>query len=231
MKHTSKRLQALVLVLAMCVSFLQIPSFATDDVTHSNDYSVGKVAIGTDGNFSITEYCSNHNKGDVCNTVKGTIATKKDNTGKTIKDVDKSTKITDLKLETKNVDVATDVVENTAATCAKAGQFTYQVVVTVEGKSTTYTRGPITTDAATGKHTAVTEKDQKMTYDELSKDTKNWEKLDNTATCEKGGKATFAKKCEGCDKFVNTVTVDSPVLNDHAWIQEEKIVDGKPVMK
>ena len=172
MKHTSKRLQALVLVLAMCVSFLQIPSFATDDVTHSNDYSVGKVAIGTDGNFSITEYCSNHNKGDVCNTVKGTIATKKDNTGKTIKDVDKSTKITDLKLETKNVDVATDVVENTAATCAKAGQFTYQVVVTVEGKSTTYTRGPITTDAATGKHTAVTEKDQKMTYAELSKDTK-----------------------------------------------------------
>ena len=233
MKHTSKRLQALVLVLAMCVSFLQIPSFATDDVTHSNDYSVGKVAIGTDGNFSITEYCSNHNKGDVCNTVKGTIATKKDNTGKTIKDVDKSTKITDLKLETKNVDVATDVVENTAATCAKAGQFTYQVVVTVEGKSTTYTRGPITTDAATGKHTAITEQEAKMDFNALAAAAETegtFERVSNTATCEKGGKATFAKKCEGCDKFVNTVTVNSPVLNDHAWIQEEKIVDGKPKM-
>lgn len=52
MKQTSKRLQALVLVLAMCVSFLQIPSFAAE--THSDDMSVCNVAIEQDGSFTIT---------------------------------------------------------------------------------------------------------------------------------------------------------------------------------
>lgn len=54
MKQTSKRLQALVLVLAMCVSFLQIPSFAA---THTYD-KITDVAVDEKGNYTVTYACT-----------------------------------------------------------------------------------------------------------------------------------------------------------------------------
>lgn len=56
MKHTSKRLQALVLVLAMCVSFLQIPSFA--EGTHSYKIDPESVKIASDGKYTATQVCT-----------------------------------------------------------------------------------------------------------------------------------------------------------------------------
>lgn len=57
MKQTSKRLQALVLVLAMCVSFLQIPSFAVEG-THSYKVIPESVTITKDGKYTATEECT-----------------------------------------------------------------------------------------------------------------------------------------------------------------------------
>lgn len=57
MKHTSKRLQALVLVLAMCVSFLQIPSFA---LTEGHQYTYGKSSFEANGNYTIERTCVTH---------------------------------------------------------------------------------------------------------------------------------------------------------------------------
>lgn len=56
MKQTSKRLQALVLVLAMCVSFLQIPSFAADATGHT--YVVTGVTFDKDGNYTAARKCT-----------------------------------------------------------------------------------------------------------------------------------------------------------------------------
>ena len=61
MKHTSKRLQALVLVLAMCVSFLQIPSFATAD-GHTGDVIARRATFESDGSFTIIKSCDAHQK-------------------------------------------------------------------------------------------------------------------------------------------------------------------------
>lgn len=57
MKHTSKRLQALVLVLAMCVSFLQIPSFA---LTEGHQYTYGNSSFEANGNYTIERTCVTH---------------------------------------------------------------------------------------------------------------------------------------------------------------------------
>ena len=132
MKHTSKRLQALVLVLAMCVSFLQIPSFATaDDETHTNVYSVSKVSIEKDGSFTIAEKCSNHKDATkACNEVTGLIATKVDELKGTIVDTANS-KVPTLKC---NKEVEISIVPQ-AATCSEAGKLTY--VVSIDGVDST----------------------------------------------------------------------------------------------
>ena len=116
MKHTSKRLQALVLVLAMCVSFLQIPSFA---VAHSdnNAFVVKSVDVDKDGTLTIVKKCTDH--GTCTETVTGKVvenATKTgyqavDANGKKLNDVDK-------------VEINT-----TKPTCIKPGTITYLVTV------------------------------------------------------------------------------------------------------
>lgn len=58
MKHTSKRLQALVLVLAMCVSFLQIPSFAAEQQEQHNYSEIKNVAVDEKGNYTVTYACT-----------------------------------------------------------------------------------------------------------------------------------------------------------------------------
>lgn len=58
MKQTSKRLQALVLVLAMCVSFLQIPSFAADATSDGHTYVVTGVTFDKDGNYTAARKCT-----------------------------------------------------------------------------------------------------------------------------------------------------------------------------
>ena len=58
MKQTSKRLQALVLVLAMCVSFLQIPSFAAEQQEQHNYGKIKNVAVDEKGNYTVTYACT-----------------------------------------------------------------------------------------------------------------------------------------------------------------------------
>lgn len=74
MKQTSKRLQALVLVLAMCVSFLQIPSFALEG-THSYKIDPESVKIASDGKYTATQVCTLEGHTD-SQTLNGTATVK-----------------------------------------------------------------------------------------------------------------------------------------------------------
>ena len=209
MKHTSKRLQALVLVLAMCVSFLQIPSFA---VAHSdnNAFVVKSVDVDKDGTLTIVKKCTDH--GTCTETVTGKVvenATKTgyqavDANGKKLNDVDK-------------VEINT-----TKPTCIKPGTITY--LVTVDNR--TWTTEAYETTPATGDHKYdPIDKTKNYTYKGLMKDP-TFELVSDTATCNAIGKAVFAKKCStnGCnavsEKEVYRVTVDHTV--GHQYIVDEK---------
>lgn len=209
MKHTSKRLQALVLVLAMCVSFLQIPSFA---VAHSdnNAFVVKSVDVDKDGTLTIVKKCTDH--GTCTETVTGKVvenATKTgyqavDANGKKLNDVDK-------------VEINT-----TKPTCIKPGTITY--LVTVDNR--TWTTEAYETTPATGDHKYdPIDKTKNYTYKGLMKDP-TFELVSDTANCNAIGKAVFAKKCStnGCnavsEKEVDRVTVDHTV--GHQYIVDEK---------
>ena len=209
MKYTSKRLQALVLVLAMCVSFLQIPSFA---VAHSdnNAFVVKSVDVDKDGTLTIVKKCTDH--GTCTETVTGKVvenATKTgyqavDANGKKLNDVDK-------------VEINT-----TKPTCIKPGTITY--LVTVDNR--TWTTEAYETTPATGDHKYdPIDKTKNYTYQGLMKDP-TFELVSDTANCNAIGKAVFAKKCStnGCnavsEKEVYRVTVDHTV--GHQYIVDEK---------
>lgn len=218
MKHTSKRLQALVLVLAMCVSFLQIPSFAAaDDETHTNVYSVSKVSIEKDGSFTIAEKCSNHKDATkACNEVTGLIATKVDEVKGTILDTANS-KVPTLKC---NKEVEISIVPQ-AATCSEAGKLTY--VVSIDGVDSTRS---VENGTATGKHDYLPAAG--MDYNALIS-SKNFSLVSDAATCEADGDAVFAQKCTSCG-HVNEdkkalVKVKHSV--DHTYIQDEADKTGK----
>lgn len=218
MKHTSKRLQALVLVLAMCVSFLQIPSFATaDDETHTNVYSVSKVSIEKDGSFTIAEKCSNHKDATkACNEVTGLIATKVDEVKGTIFDAANS-KVPTLKC---NKAVEISIVPQ-AATCSEAGKLTY--VVRIDGVDSTRS---VENGTATGKHDYLSAAG--MDYDALISN-KNFSLVSDAATCDADGDAVFAQKCTSCG-HVNEdkkalVKVNHSV--GHTYIQGEADKNGK----
>lgn len=205
MKHTSKRLQALVLVLAMCVSFLQIPSFAT---AHSGNPTARSAAIEADGSFTITKSCDAHPNASE-ETVSGKIIEKKVATGTSYVAVDKDGKDLSGKIAVSAV--------VTPVKCAQDATITYYI--TVDGKS--FYSDKFVTAKATGKHTAVTEEDKAKSYAVLAKDKQNYTEVSNTATCKAKGLATFAKYCDGCGKFVETFTVESPIIY-HQFIKDEK---------
>lgn len=210
MKHTSKRLQALVLVLAMCVSFLQIPSFA---VAHSdnNAFVVKSVDVDKDGTLTIVKKCTDH--GTCTETVTGKVvenATKTgyqavDANGKKLNDVDK-------------VEINT-----TKPTCIKPGTITY--LVTVDNR--TWTTEAYETDVATGKHTFAHPgvADDKLTNDQLEVPS-DYKLLNDTATCLSKGEKTYAKICKVCGQVIETETVKrSSDISDHQFIKGEK---GEP---
>ena len=213
MKHTSKRLQALVLVLAMCVSFLQIPSFAANHT--SAPYEVESVQIDKDGNLTIVKGCQDH-KTKVDATCTETV------TGKIVKNATTGNyEAVDAKGAT--LEGVTVTAKETKATCIKAGTIVYHV--TVDGKDCGNSEAYETTPA-TGDHKYdPIDKTKNYTYEGLMKDP-TFELVSDTANCNAIGKAVFAKKCstEGCnavsEKEVDRVTVDHTV--GHQYIVDEK---------
>lgn len=201
MKHTSKRLQALVLVLAMCVSFLQIPSFAAE--THAGNYKVGKVTIDDNGKVTITEYCDNHSKGDACNTVTGEIETKKDKNG--LIEASNVFKITSGKLKT-DYEVSGSVTAQNVATCKDDSFVTYSVVV-----DQSYTN-KVTLIKATGNHNFSDVPEVKTAAD-ADKDTAHFKFLYSTATCSEAGESVYAKICKDCGQPITSATVSFPNAN------------------
>ena len=201
MKHTSKRLQALVLVLAMCVSFLQIPSFAAE--THAGNYKVGKVTIDDNGKVTITEYCDNHSKGDACNTVTGEIETKKDKNG--LIEASDVFKITSGKLKT-DYEVSGSVTAQNVATCKDDSFVTYSVVV-----DQSYTN-KVTLIKATGNHNFSDVPEVKTAAD-AAKDTAHFKFLYSTATCSEAGESVYAKICKDCGQPIASATVSFPNAN------------------
>lgn len=186
MKHTSKRLQALVLVLAMCVSFLQIPSFALTEGTHTSEYTVSNVTISKDGSFTVAEKCSNHKDATTaCNEVSGKIATKTENGALTLDAA--NCNIPKLLC---GKDVTVDF-KSPVATCSEAGKATY--IVNIEGMPP-YTYAFVS-GTATGKHDYLPAAG--MDYDALI-NSKNFSLVSDAATCDADGDAVFAQKCTRC---------------------------------
>lgn len=218
MKQTSKRLQALVLVLAMCVSFLQIPSFAAaDDETHTNVYSVSKVSIEKDGSFTIAEKCSNHKDATkACNEVTGLIATKVDEVKGTILDTANS-KVPTLKC---NKEVEISIVPQ-AATCSEAGKLTY--VVRIDGVDSTRS---VENGTATGKHDYLPAAG--MDYNALISN-KNFSLVSDAATCDADGDAVFAQKCTSCGHVNEDKKALVKVKHSvgHTYIKDEADKTGK----
>lgn len=186
MKHTSKRLQALVLVLAMCVSFLQIPSFALTEGTHTSEYTVSNVTISKDGSFTVAEKCSNHKDATTaCNEVSGKIATKTENGALTLDAA--NCNIPKLLC---GKDVTVDF-KSPVATCSEAGKATY--IVNIEGMPP-YTYAFVS-GTATGKHDYLPAAG--MDYNALI-NSKNFSLVSDAATCDADGDAVFAQKCTRC---------------------------------
>ena len=218
MKQTSKRLQALVLVLAMCVSFLQIPSFAA----HKHEYTpvAQSVNVDKDGNLTIVKRCEEHKNqvGAECTvTVTGKIEKQQD--GKYLAvDADKK--------PLQNVDVAINDAKTKDATCVKAGTIAY--IITVDNVD--WDSGVFETEPATGKHDYAkdpTETNPNALYAELIANTKEFELVSDTATCDNKGDAVFAKKCKVCGAKDETATV---VVKNHSFNHEFVIdKDGKNV--
>ena len=211
MKHTSKRLQALVLVLAMCVSFLQIPSFALTEGTHGTQFKVSNVTISADGSFVIAKKCNNHSSAsEPCIEDKGKIVTKTEN-GVTVVDTEKSIN--------PDKNTVTLGVKDSKATCIDPATIEYSVAIA--GDDTYSTK--FTTAPATGKHTFANADvaDEKLTAEQLAVKT-NYELLEDTATCTAPGKKIYAKICQVCHKTIETekVPIDSPV-SYHNFIKEE----------
>lgn len=201
MKHTSKRLQALVLVLAMCVSFLQIPSFATACI--SGDKSVVAVDIAKDGTITVTKRCKAHlneEKADCEEIVTGKIGVKVKEDGNYEADPSKT--------DVKNLNLnATDVtVRCKDATCKDAGSVKYTVKIAGETREKTYT-----TVAATGKHD-TSNSPKIATEAEAKAAVKNgtYALVNDTATCQAAGKVTYAKVCKDCNQpTAEVVSFDS----------------------
>lgn len=226
MKHTSKRLQALVLVLAMCVSFLQIPSFAAG---HSSVYHIGSIEIDDAGTVTVTEYCESHKAGASCHVVSGKIELNKNEQGEiTVAETDDngasymnkkaSTKIEGLK--TAGASVTINARNYKAATCSAPSTIDYVAW------SADYSAGTITNHVTlaekTGKH-VYDKVPQNATYETL-KDDGNYEFVSTTATCNQAGEATFAQKCTQCGNFIKEgdglVTVPQGMLEKHSFIKE-----------
>lgn len=216
MKHTSKRLQALVLVLAMCVSFLQIPSFATDN-GHHGEVIARRATFASDGSFTVTKSCDAHPNASE-ETVSGKIIEKKVATGTSYVAVDKDGK------ELVNVDASKT--KNTEVGCNNDGSITYYI--NVNGK--TFYSDKFVTAKATGEH-RYKDVPKDADYDTLTADDfadkDYFELVNSTATCDVAGEATFKKKCTSCGQFIDTalVTVKRDALKDHEFIKET--VDGK----
>lgn len=222
MKQTSKRLQALILALAMCVSFLQIPVFAADTSCVDNSEEVSTVKVETDGNYTITTNCKNHPKNSAAkcyHAYTGKIA------GVT---VDKTNNKATVDGATTNNPTGWDEealgkIDPSAvfvpATCAKAGTLTYKLKV---GNGDTHKSDTIDVVPATGIHdfteadTAAKNGDYE-TYHKL---------LENTSDCTKGGDATYAKICGTCKQAIETEKVVVKVgAKDHT--ARKVIKDGK----
>ena len=212
MKHTSKRLQALVLVLAMCVSFLQIPSFAA---THSNEtepdlWKIGKITITDEGAVTINESCKNCGEGSVCNSVTGTIATKKNENGLLV--YDKANTKFDGKLNTNYV-IRTSTTDQNPVTCKDDSVITYYVTVypTEEdadkgANAVSRVSNKVTLEKATGNHN-FSEVPEVKTADDAAKDTAHFKFLYSTATCSEAGETVYAKICKDCGQAIASATV------------------------
>lgn len=216
MKHTSKRLQALVLVLAMCVSFLQIPSFAAN---HTDaPYEVESVQVDKDGNLTIVKGCQDHKTNKVDATCTKTV------TGKIVKNATTNA-YEALDAKGAALEGVMVTVDEEPATCIKAGTIVYHVTVDGKdcGKSETYETTPATGDH---KYDPI-DKTKTYTYKGLMQDS-SFELVSDTATCNAVGNAVFAKKCstKGCtavsEKEVDRVTVEHKV--GHEYIVDEKNV-------
>ena len=215
MKHTSKRLQALVLVLAMCVSFLQIPSFAADDNGHSGDVIARRATFASDGSFTVTKSCDEHPNASE-KVVSGKIV--KDATNTYYIAVDKDGK--ELVDEVGKAIVNASNTEAHEPTCATNGTIKYDIIV--DGKhfySDTFVTAP-----ATGKHTFAHPgvADDKLTNDQLEVPS-DYKLLNDTATCLSKGEKTYAKICHKCGQVIETETVKrSSDISDHHFIKDEK---------
>lgn len=194
MKSKTKRLSALLLSLAMCVSFVQIPAFAEE--AHSGDVAARSVSITSDGSFTITKRCDTHKDsvGASCTeTTTGKIGTKIENGN--------------IKLDpTKNIlpeDGMSVDATITDVTCVKPATIIYKVTI----GNKVWTSDQFVTAQATNVHDFSEVPAVKSAADAAA-DTAHYSFVSDTATCQAAGKVTYAKICKSCGKPIATETVE-----------------------
>lgn len=240
MKHTSKRLQALVLVLAMCVSFLQIPSFAADATSDGHTYVVTGVTFDKDGNYTAARKCTaeGHDeevvpsltgKADSSQTTPAT-CTKEGTIVYTVTLDGKPWTSDPIVVEAKKAHTLETVTEVTVpATCTEGGKYRENQFCSVCKEVVKY--GDEQDSAALGhdyneKGVCTRCGDQKPEPPEACKHVASKAVKENVVepTCTKAGSYDMVEYCKFCQKEMSRTTVTVPAQHTKGEPKQEKVV-------
>lgn len=238
MKQTSKRLQALVLVLAMCVSFLQIPSFALEG-THSYKIDPESVKIASDGKYTATQVCTLEGHTD-SQTLNGT-ATVKATTEATCKKGATITYTVTLEGREYSAEYTTSkalphktekkTVVDTEATCTEGGIYHVDDVCTVCG--TTVTIGKREASKPNGhkfndKGICTVCGAKKPETPEACKHVASKAVKENVVepTCTKAGSYDLVEYCALCGDKISSDHVVVPAQHTKGEVKRENVVDS-----
>lgn len=241
MKHTSKRLQALVLVLAMCVSFLQIPSFAAD-ATSGHTYVVTGVTFDKDGNYTAARKCTaeGHDeevvssltgKADSSQTTPAT-CTKEGTIVYTVTLDDKPWTSDPIVVEAKKAHTLKSVTEVTVpATCTEGGKYRENQVCSVCKQVVTY--GEEQDSAALGhdyneKGVCTRCGDQKPEPPVECKHVAGAADKKNVVdpTCDKAGSYDLVTRCALCGEIISSEHKIVPAQHTKGEVKRENVVDS-----
>lgn len=241
MKHTSKRLQALVLVLAMCVSFLQIPSFAAEGGAHNYKVIPESVTFTEDGKFTAIEKCTIEGHTD-SQELSGNATVKKTteatcekgrtviyevtlSDGKTYtSDAFETGKPAGHKTQKKPVVVK-------EATCTESGTYREDDVCTICGK--TVTKGEEKESAPLGHDyndkgicTRCGEPKPEAPVEHKHVAAKAVKENEKAATCTENGSYDLVEYCKDCDKELSRQTIVVPAHHTAGKVEQVNVVEA-----
>lgn len=241
MKHTSKRLQALVLVLAMCVSFLQIPSFAAEGGAHNYKVIPESVTFTEDGKFTAIEKCTIEGHTD-SQELSGNATVKKttEATCEKGRTVIYEVTLSDGKTYTSDAfetgkpaghKTQKNPVVVKEATCTESGTYREDDVCTVCGK--TVTKGEEKESAPLGHDyndkgicTRCGEPKPEAPVEHKHVAAKAVKKNEKAATCTENGSYDLVTRCALCGEIISSEHKIVPAQHTKGEVKRENVVDS-----